>query len=313
MATPRVVRTAAVVAVLVLALPLLLRPATPAQEVPATRSVDGVVISVGSLQRAIDFYTKVLTFELVSQSEVVDEGARSRIARLRLGREAIDLVEHVAPRGRPLPADARSNDRWFQHIAIIVNDIDQAHLWLKRHGVERTSPEPQRLPDWNPNAGGIWAFYFKDPDGHALEILQFPPDKGAARWQAPNDKVFLGIDHTAIVVGDTDASLRLYRDGRRAQREPRPRAGAVERGHRRPASHHDAARCRRPRDRAARIRRAAHRPGAAGGYSPDRSHRVANAADRVLAVSPHVTNHERRRDAPFTRRRRRVPGCRDER
>src|SRR5207244_4799391 len=92
MATPRVVRTAAVVAVLVLALPLLLRPATPAQEVPATRSVDGVVISVGSLQRAIDFYTKVLTFELVSQREVVDEGARSRIARLRLGRQAIDQI-----------------------------------------------------------------------------------------------------------------------------------------------------------------------------------------------------------------------------
>src|SRR2546429_1993392 len=90
MATPRVFRPRAVVAVLALALPLLPRPATPAQEVPATRSVDGVVISVGSLERAIDFYTKVLTFELVSQSEVVDEGARSRIARLRLGREAID-------------------------------------------------------------------------------------------------------------------------------------------------------------------------------------------------------------------------------
>ena len=73
-------------------------------------------------------------------------------------------------------------------------------------------PEPQRLPDSNPNAGGIRAFYFKDPDGHALEILQFQPDKGAARWQAPSDKVFLGIDHTAIVVGDTDGSLRLYRD-----------------------------------------------------------------------------------------------------
>ena len=208
MATPRVVRTAAVVAVLVLALPLLLRPATPAQEVPATRSVDGVVISVGSLERAIDFYTKVLTFELVSQSEVVDEGARSRIARLRLGREAIDLVEHVAPRGRPLPADARSNDCWFQHIAIIVNDIDQAHLWLKRHGVERTSPEPQRLPDWNPNAGGIWADRRRR---HGREPQALP-----RRPRPP---------------------------GRRPQREPRPRAGAVERCHRRPASHHDAARC----------------------------------------------------------------------
>jgi len=318
MATPRVVRTAAVVAVLVLALPLLLRPATPAQEVPATPSVDGVVISVGSLQRAIDFYTKVLTFELVSQSEVVDEGARSRIARLRLGREAIDLVEHVAPRGRPLPADARSNDRWFQHIAIIVNDIDQAHLWLKRHGVERTSPEPQRLPDWNPNAGGIWAFYFKDPDGHALEILQFPPDKGAARWQAPNDKVFLGIDHTAIVVGDTDASLRLYRDvlglqvvGRSENHGPeQERLNAVTGARLRITTLRAAD---GPGDRAARIPRAAHRPGVAGGCGPDRSRRVANAADRVVTVSPHVTNHERRRDAPFTRRRRRVPGCRDER
>jgi catechol 2,3-dioxygenase-like lactoylglutathione lyase family enzyme len=215
MLRPRVVRTATVVAVLLLVLPLLLRPATPAQEVPATRSVDGVVISVASLERAIDFYTRVLTFELVSTTEVGDEGiegARARIARLELGREAIDLVEHVAPKGRPVPADSRSNDRWFQHIAIIVNDMDQAYLWLRRHNIERISPEPQRLPDWNPNAGGIWAFYFKDPDGHALEILQFPPDKGAARWQVPSDKVFLGIDHTALVVGDTDASLRLYRD-----------------------------------------------------------------------------------------------------
>jgi catechol 2,3-dioxygenase-like lactoylglutathione lyase family enzyme len=45
-----------------------------------------------------------------------------------------------------------------------------------------------------------------------LEILQFPLDKGAAKWHAPSDRLFLGIDHTAIVVGDTDASLRFYRD-----------------------------------------------------------------------------------------------------
>src|SRR5262249_40739484 len=207
-----VVGPATVFAVLFLALPVLLRPATPAQEAPAARSVDGVVISVASLERAVDFYTRVLTFELVSKTELIDESARARIARLKLGREAIDLVEHVAPRGRSVPADSRSNDRCFQHIAIIVNDMDQPYLWLRRHNVERISPEPQRLPDWNPNASGIWAFYFKDPDGHALEILQFPPDKGAARWQVPTDKVFLGIDHTAIVVGDTDTSLRLYRD-----------------------------------------------------------------------------------------------------
>lgn len=60
-------------------------------------------------------------------------------------------------------------------------------------------------------AGGISAFYFRDPDGNTLEILSFPPDKGDRRWQA-KDRLFLGIDHTAIVVADTDRSLAYYRD-----------------------------------------------------------------------------------------------------
>jgi catechol 2,3-dioxygenase-like lactoylglutathione lyase family enzyme len=68
------------------------------------------------------------------------------------------------------------------------------------------------LPDWNKNAGGIQAFYFRDPDGHFLEVLSFPPDKGNAKWHQTSDKLFLGIDHTAIVISDTDASLRFYRD-----------------------------------------------------------------------------------------------------
>jgi catechol 2,3-dioxygenase-like lactoylglutathione lyase family enzyme len=74
------------------------------------------------------------------------------------------------------------------------------------------SPEPERLPDWNPNAGGIRAFYFRDPDGHPLELIWFPPGKGDPRWQQPTDRLFLGIDHTAIAVGDTRKSLAFYRD-----------------------------------------------------------------------------------------------------
>jgi catechol 2,3-dioxygenase-like lactoylglutathione lyase family enzyme len=50
------------------------------------------------------------------------------------------------------------------------------------------------------------------PDGHTLEILQFPPDKGDPKWHAPTSRLFLGIDHTAIVVADTQASLKFYRD-----------------------------------------------------------------------------------------------------
>jgi catechol 2,3-dioxygenase-like lactoylglutathione lyase family enzyme len=78
--------------------------------------------------------------------------------------------------------------------------------------VRHASTGPQRLPDSNPNAGGIQAFYFKDPDGHHLEVIWFPPGKGDPRWHEPGDDLFLGIDHTAIVVRDTEASLRFYRD-----------------------------------------------------------------------------------------------------
>ena len=197
------------------------RATTPAAPVPLVRGVESVTITVGDMEGAVDFYTRVLLFEKLSDARVTDSaferlhgvpGARVRIVRLRLGREHLDLVEYLAPRGRPVPVDSRSNDRWFQHGAIIVNDMDQAYAWLRRHKVKPISPEPQRLPDWNVNAAGIRAFYFQDPDGHPLEILQFPPDKGNPRWQRPSDSVFLGIDHTAIVVGDTDRSLAFYRD-----------------------------------------------------------------------------------------------------
>ena len=56
-------------------------------------------------------------------------------------------------------------------LAVAVSDMDRAYSSLERHNVARVSPRPQRLPDWNKNAGGIEAFYFKDPDGHLLEYL----------------------------------------------------------------------------------------------------------------------------------------------
>jgi catechol 2,3-dioxygenase-like lactoylglutathione lyase family enzyme len=73
------------------------------------------------------------------------------------------------------------------------------------------SAGPQLLPAWNPNAGGIRAVYFRDPDGHPLELIQYPPGKGETRWQ-DKDRLFLGIDHTAIAAADTEHSLAFYRD-----------------------------------------------------------------------------------------------------
>ncbi|HXE90911.1 MAG TPA: VOC family protein [Terriglobales bacterium] len=206
-------RPALGLALLLLALPL------NAQQ-PLVVAVDSVNMTVSDMDRTVDFYAKVLTFEKVSDVEVTGDdyehlqgvfGLRMRVVRMRLGDEFIELTEYLAPKGRPIPVDSRSNDRWFQHVAIIVGDMEAAYRRLREFKVEHASTGPQRLPDWNPNAGGIKAFYFKDPDGHPLEILEFPAGKGDPKWHRPSDRLFLGIDHTAIVVGDTDETLELYR------------------------------------------------------------------------------------------------------
>jgi catechol 2,3-dioxygenase-like lactoylglutathione lyase family enzyme len=190
------------------------RSATPAI------GVDSVGIPVSDMERSRAFYSGVLGFKQVADREVFGEpyeklygvfGVRLRSVRMRLGDEFIELMQFQTPRGRPLPVDSRSNDRWFQHVAIIVSDMAKAYGVLRAHHVGYASTAPQRLPDWNPNAGGIEAFYFRDPDGNHLEVLAFPRGKGSAKWQC-KDALFLGIDHTAIVVSNTDRSLEFYRD-----------------------------------------------------------------------------------------------------
>src|SRR5438445_1657288 len=183
-------------------------------------AVESVEMTVSDMDRAVEFYS-ALTFQKVSDVEVFGDefehlegvfGARMRIVRMQLGNEHIDLAQYLAPPGRPIPVDSRSNDLWFQHIAIVVRDMDQAFEKLRALKVQFVSTGPQTLPPSIKAAAGIKAFYFRDPDQHNLEIIYFPPGKGDPRWQQRTDKLFLGIDHTAIGISNTDASLKFYRD-----------------------------------------------------------------------------------------------------
>jgi catechol 2,3-dioxygenase-like lactoylglutathione lyase family enzyme len=183
-------------------------------------SVESIGMTVSDMDRALEFYS-ALTFQKISDVEVLGEefehlegvfGARMRIVRMQLGNEYLDLTQYLAPPGRPVPVDSRSNDLWFQHIAIVVRDMDEAFQRLRALKVQFVSTGPQTLPPSIKAAAGIKAFYFRDPDQHNLEVIYFPPGKGDPRWQEKTDNLFLGIDHTAIGISNTNASLKFYRD-----------------------------------------------------------------------------------------------------
>jgi catechol 2,3-dioxygenase-like lactoylglutathione lyase family enzyme len=95
---------------------------------PAIKAVGPIGMTVADVERSMAFYAGVLGFEKVSDAEVWGGdyerlqgvfGVRMRVVRMRLGGESIELTEYLTPRGLPVPADSRGNDRWFQHIAII--------------------------------------------------------------------------------------------------------------------------------------------------------------------------------------------------
>ena len=183
--------------------------------------IRAIALTVSNVDRSQEFYTQALGFQCVSDITVEGEeysqlegvpDAKIRIVTLRLGDELIELMQYLNTPGKPIPPDSQSNDLWFQHLAIVVSDLDHAYAHLKSFAIQPISTSPQTIPPSNQAAAGIRAFKFKDPDRHDLELIWFPPGKGADRWHQATDRLFMGIDHSAIAIADTAQTLRFYRD-----------------------------------------------------------------------------------------------------
>jgi catechol 2,3-dioxygenase-like lactoylglutathione lyase family enzyme len=173
---------------------------------------------VSDLTRAESFHRDGLGFRTVAHGCADPEllaalglqESRAEELVMRLGRQDITLIR-FATRGRPYTQNSRSNDLWFQHVAIVVKDMDAAYsqLCLRDEWSAISEDGPQLLP---PSNGAVRAFKFRDPDGHPLELLWFPPGQGRAVWhEAVSNSPFVGIDHSALAVASTERSLRFYR------------------------------------------------------------------------------------------------------
>jgi catechol 2,3-dioxygenase-like lactoylglutathione lyase family enzyme len=162
----------------------------------ARASVIELCLSVLDLERMVGFYRR-LGFAPISSTA-------TRV-QLQLGGELLGLS--CRPGGKPAPSRLRADDLAFQHFALVVRDVDEALRSLP--GVDALSAGPQTIPEDNLVAAGVRAIYLLDPEGRCFELISFPRGKGDPRWQR-RDALFLGIDHTAIVVRDTARSEAFY-------------------------------------------------------------------------------------------------------
>ena len=144
--------------------------------------LDRIGFNVSDLSAATAFYTRALGFVATPAYDADPTlanlfGIRTlRLVRLHRGRQVLELST-CDPPGASYPANRHSNDIWFQHCALATNDIAAAYEQLQQvcfTPISRNGPE--LLP------GRIVAFKFRDPDGHPLELIQFPkPDHRSLR------------------------------------------------------------------------------------------------------------------------------------
>lgn len=165
-------------------------------------------MTTGDPERLVRFYQE-LGFtaddrEVIPAEEISLLGLRCGGTRLplRLGEQRVDLDSFDEP-GRPYPVDATSADLCFQHLALVTDDVAAAWVRAAELGAVPISGRPVTLPA---SVGGVTAMKFRDPDGHPLELLQFPAGR-EPRWRG---KGLIGIDHSAISVSDGSESRRFY-------------------------------------------------------------------------------------------------------
>lgn len=140
------------------------------------QKIDHTCLTVGDMDRSIDFYRDVIGMRLEFDSKAAGidfSGPESdrvvgcssdnqRIVFMVLGESRLQLVQFF-PGGRPL-ADNRASDIGSVHLCFKTDKIQEVYEKFVSQGVKFHCP-PQHI-------GPGWVTYFRDPDGIILELAQ---------------------------------------------------------------------------------------------------------------------------------------------
>ncbi len=122
--------------------------------------IDHIEIITRNMAESIEFYTKVLGFEVKSQHKMDGSRGITEIVFLTLGDTSLELLEF--PDAKPIPEQPHIG---YRMMAITVDDMDAAIKHLKKHNVT-ISREPMNL-------GSSMRGEFKDNNGVTIEIRKW--------------------------------------------------------------------------------------------------------------------------------------------
>lgn len=141
-----------------------------------------VGLTVSDLDKSISFYRDILGLEF--QGEILMEGeetdklfnkenCRARIAYLNGSKNIetppIELIQFVDTEIKKVESDFFTTS--ISEVCFYTDDIDSVYENLLKNNVECFS-EPQYFDFTSGGFGRSKAFYFKDPDGIILEMMQ---------------------------------------------------------------------------------------------------------------------------------------------
>ncbi|MBO8167565.1 MAG: methylmalonyl-CoA epimerase [Thermoanaerobacteraceae bacterium] len=105
------------------------------------KKIDHIGIAVKSIEKARKFYEGVLGMNVTEIEEVPEQ--KVKVAFLPTGDSELELLESTDPDG-PIAKFIAAKGEGIQHIALRVDDIEQALAELKEKGVRLIDEKPRR-------------------------------------------------------------------------------------------------------------------------------------------------------------------------
>ena len=103
--------------------------------------IDHIGIAVKSLSAAVKVYEQAVGLKLAGYDEVDDQGVR--VAMLDIGESRIELLEPTRP-DSPVEKFMNKRGEGIHHIAVRVDNIEQALERLKAAGIRLIDEKPKR-------------------------------------------------------------------------------------------------------------------------------------------------------------------------